>query len=1147
MRSALHLLPAFLFPIASLACRQGGGLTKFDAVPDPAISSPADGSTLIEGALVTLYGSASDPDDDTADLTVRWFVNDTEVCASAALDDLGGTSCDTVVPGTATMEIRLDATDPGDSTGSAYASVTVTPNAGPVVTIQSPEAGLVYYADELLTFRGTVSDSETSAEDLTAWWQEDAVVLDVEGVPTTEGEVVGYGALEQGTHALELHALDAEGNEGFATVVVEVGPPNSAPACAITAPTSGDVGESGRLVTFQGTVSDADIAADQLTVSWESDKDGALGASSPTSAGDVTLPINSLSVDTHVITLRVADELGATCTTDVVYTVGTAPTITVEAPFDGEVFGEGDLVTFTALVADTEDVASDLTVTWESSLDGLFHEGPPDSSGVSQLQTDVLSPGEHGLTVTVTDSSGLYATALSTFVVDGVPTAPGVSITPTSPLTDDDLVVSIDSPSVDPEGDALTYSYAWTLNGVPSSASTSATLTDAETEHGDVWSVDVRANDGYVDSAVGTASVTIGDTVPSISAVTISPASPTPTSTLTCGWSGWSDNDGDVDQSTIAWTIDGVASGTGTTLPGPFDAGSNVTCTVTPFDGFSAGTALSDTVTITNTPPVVSTVTLAPDPAFTDDTLAVVVSSYDADGDALSVTYTWYVNGTLIAATGSTLDGSWFDRDDDVYVVVEADDGIAVDSLASTVVTIQNTAPELASVEFFSAGPPARNTELTCIGEGSDADGDAVSVTYAWDVDGVPAGSSSSLSGPFAIGALVTCTVTPDDGTDTGVPMSASVTIGNTAPSCSGLELPRNVQTNDTLAIAWVFFVNDYDGDPLTVSYTWFVNGVAVSATGSTLDGVLYFDRDDTVYLVVTGDDGAETCTSTSNTITIIDTPPTAPVVEITPDDAMAGDDLTCSVVTDSVDVDGDPLVYNFAWDVDGLDYGSAADGSTSSVVSGVDVDWNQNWTCSVRADGGSPSIGVGTDTVTTAHCPLGSSADCPATDCTAILDAGDSLGDGNYLLDLGTYWCDMTTDGGGWTLVHDNAPVYGTTWDSTYYNTEGFTWTETLFAYDSGSASAHCTYPDSLTGCNNLGFQFASESWGVPLNWGSSTCGMATTDYSTATTYPGGYDFIVARGESTATIRLGSLEGISSCTTSDNSGTAYVDVLVRR
>ena len=176
----------------------------------------------------------------------------------------------------------------------------------------------------------------------------------------------------------------------------------------------------------------------------------------------------------------------------------------------------------------------------------------------------------------------------------------------------------------------------------------------------------------------------------------------------------------------------------------------------------------------------------------------------------------------------------------------------------------------------------------------------------------------------------------------------------------------------------------------------------------------------------------------------------------------------------------------------------------------------------------------------------LGQDPACSAIDCAEILDDQPAAVDGYYELDAGSYYCDMTNDGGGWTRVYEAYWVYGTGYDGTYANTEGFTWTEVLFYYNSGSVSAHCTYPDSLTGCNNLGFQFAAEDWGVALNWGSSLCGMSTSDYTGATTYINTYDFIIGRTESTDTIRLGTLEGIASCTINDNPGDAYTDILVR-
>jgi len=262
----------------------------------------------------------------------------------------------------------------------------------------------------------------------------------------------------------------------------------------------------------------------------------------------------------------------------------------------------------------------------------------------------------------------------------------------------------------------------------------------------------------------------------------------------------------------------------------------------------------------------------------------------------------------------------------------------------------------------------------------------------------------------------------------------------------------------------------------------------------------------------------------------------------------------TCNAIDDDCDgtIDEDDASDALTWYED-ADLDGYGDASSTTVACGeptgyVEVDTDCDDGDDAINPGASESCnGVDDDCDGTVDDGvLGSGSACTAEDCSEILADDPSATDGWYDLDLGSYYCDMTTDGGGWTLVGDDVAVWGTSYDTTYYNSEGFSWTEALFAYVSGSAHAHCTYPDSLTSCNNIGMQFGSESWGVALNWGSSICGMSTTDYTGATSYIGGYDWTITRSESTDTVRVGTLEGISYCTPSDNPGTAYMDILVR-
>ena len=854
----------------------------FNAPPEAQITSPADGATVLSGSLLTLRGAASDANDSAAELTTRWFVDDAEACAGATPAADGTTTCELTVPDSTAITVRLEVTDPDGAAGTDTVTLNVTPNATPTATIASPVADGVYYSDQLLTFRGTVADAEDDAEALSAWWEDGATRLDaVEATPTSAGEVLGYATLPEGPHALELHVLDSAGNEGIATVLVDVGPPNSAPTCSIVAPTDGGASEDGERVDFAAAVGDADVAADRLTVEWSSDKDGVIGTSTPDTDGSVDFATSSLSVNAHRITLRVTDEVGATCTQSIGWTVGTAPTISLETPTPDELVNAGDNLMFSALVTDNEDVASDLTVTWESSLDGVIYEGPPDSTGLAQFIDSSLSIGDHVLTVTVTDTTGLFATALGSFTVNGGPSAPGVSLVPASPYTDDDLTVSIDTAAVDPDGDPVSYSYAWSVDGVASAASTSAILPASATTRGEVWTVAVTASDGLTSSAAGVASVTIANSVP-VASVSLTPAAPTRNSTLTCAGSA-SDADGDALVYSFAWTVDGSAvtatssSAAASTLAGAFDADHVVNCTVTVTDTAGGTDSASASLTIENTAPTVS-VTLSPAVAKTDDTLTASATASDPDGDALSLSYDWYVDGALVqSGTSSSLDGaSAFSRDQDVYVVVTADDGTETSTGTSATLTIENTAPAVSAVSL-SPTTPRTNDTLTASASTFDADSDALTLRYDWYVGGAltQSGASDTLSGAsFSRGQSVYVTVVADDGTDTGSASSAAVTIANTGPTAPLVGItPTAPLEGDALTCAITTVATDDDGDTLTYSFTWDVNGsvytgASSTATSSTVPGadVAY---PDTWTCSVTASDSSATSTAATATVSV--------------------------------------------------------------------------------------------------------------------------------------------------------------------------------------------------------------------------------------------------------------------------------------
>lgn len=190
---------------------------------------------------------------------------------------------------------------------------------------------------------------------------------------------------------------------------------------------------------------------------------------------------------------------------------GSPPMLNILTPARGEVIAESVGVQLVVMASDDQSGFADLTLSWVSDIDGAV-AGPaalqPDGTARATL---TLSPGTHNLTGTVVDADGDVDTAERTFVVDGMPGAPEVGITPAEPSSTDALVAALAfQPDLDPEGETVTHRWAWLRDGEPVPGAGLDRVPAEDTAEGEVWTVQVWASDSRQEGPPGTAEVVIG-------------------------------------------------------------------------------------------------------------------------------------------------------------------------------------------------------------------------------------------------------------------------------------------------------------------------------------------------------------------------------------------------------------------------------------------------------------------------------------------------------------------------------------------------------------------------------------------------------------------------------------------------------------
>ncbi len=446
-----------------------------------------------------------------------------------------------------------------------------------------------------------------------------------------------------------------------------------------------------------------------------------------------------------------------------------------------------------------------------------------------------------------------------------------ISIDPLEPFSSDDLVVSADS--FDPDGDTVSLDWSWTRDGQPT-AHSGDTVPSVDTSRFQVWEVTVVPSDGNLEGEPAVAAVTISNTPPEVASLSISPTTAYEDDVIRVE-ATFEDADNDSINVVYAWYVDGALTleGSATTMSGAyFDKHQEIVVEVTPSDSLSVGDTVStETVSVLNSPPTADSVRIDPGELYETSTASCVVENLvDADGDDITSTITWTVDGSAVGHD-ETIDGGVFSRGDTVSCSVDTNDGEEDGpTLSSSTLTVQNSLPVIDSVSLSPDPAYEGDTISPSVSGGADDDGDPVTLSYAWYVNGSLATSASSLSSWFFDKHDdVVLEVTPNDGSDDGAMVSsATLTISNTPGTFTDLELSSDEATFGGTLTAFPSGWYDADGDREGYLYAWYGAGSVVS-TSATLDLNLVRVGGE-VYCEVTAWDGDDPGTTlTSDVLTI--------------------------------------------------------------------------------------------------------------------------------------------------------------------------------------------------------------------------------------------------------------------------------------
>jgi hypothetical protein len=476
---------------------------------------------------------------------------------------------------------------------------------------------------------------------------------------------------------------------------------------------------------------------------------------------------------------------------------------------------------------DDGDAESGTVIQW-------FKNGVLESSLSSSIvPSSATSRGEEW-TVAVTPSdgtaSGQQVTSSATTITNSLPYSNDITILPQQPTTDDDLTLTYSM--LDDDEDVVTSSIVWKVNDQRvSSLDNLSTVPSIATRMGDTWEAHVLLSDGFDSNLVVSSSmfITSDNSAPTITSLTIIPATPTSSQDIEVLWS-IDDEEGDEEEVVeIAWLKTGelVADQTTSTLSSSQTSkGETWEVMVRVFDGFGwSNWSTSEMFTIQNSLPTISTIDFDSLEVASDSNVSLTYTATDVDGDPIEISSILWTNGeqTVDSGTQQTLSYEFTSKGESWYAMIQLTDGVDVGpSFSSTPVTIVNSKP-LVSIQFDEE--QIAKQALTPNIDIFDEDGDAIDVTITWYKNGFRDGSLDNQTSVPAqkIGSAqewkLLVQATDIDGET--VTIEASVIIQNAPPQANIEHASNTIWLGESITFDGS---TSMDSDGTIVGYRWYLD-----------------------------------------------------------------------------------------------------------------------------------------------------------------------------------------------------------------------------------------------------------------------------------------------------------------------------------